>query len=126
LLHTSIFSLEYEVNGYYPKLKEGDFLSCLNVVIPISWLGDDVDKILNEIKKLRSKVDGIGEVSLENTSYDELALNFRWFPHTMVMSQITLCGDFIKLLLKKFVWVRIFFHYRLFCAIYTFCIVLKN
>lgn len=95
---------EYKAHGYMPKRTEEDFISTADIIIPLAWIDNEADKVINEINKLRKVVDGIGEVKYEK-SIDKLStepvLTFNWFPYTESAAALKLYSDFIMKLTHK-------------------------
>lgn len=95
---------EHRAHGYLPKMTEDDFISTADIIIPLAWIDDEADKVINEINKLRKVVDGIGDVKYE-ISIDKLStepvLTFNWFPYTESVAALNLYSDFIKKLIHK-------------------------
>ncbi len=95
---------EHEAHGYLPKMTEEDFISTVDIVIPLTWIDNEADKVISGIDKLRRIVDGIGEVKYENSVSKlstEPVLTFNWFPYTESMAALNLYSDFIKKLVHK-------------------------
>lgn len=95
---------DYEAHGYMPKRALEDFLSTADIVIPLSRIDNGVDKVIDEINKLRKVVDGIGKVEREDgvsRMSAEPVLTFNWFPFTLSEAELKLYSDFVMKLIHK-------------------------
>ncbi len=93
-------------NMYVSKGTAGDILSTADIIIPLSWIGDNKpDKIIMEIDNLRNVVEGIGKVKYEENGVNKMcaepALIFDWFPFTLSNAALQLYSDFVMKLIGK-------------------------
>ena len=93
-------------NKYVSKGTAGDILSTADIIIPLSWIGDNKpDKIIMEIDNLRNVVEGIGKVKYEENGVNKMcaepALIFDWFPFTLSNAALQLYSDFVMKLIGK-------------------------
>lgn len=99
-----IKAADHEIHGYMPKSTVEDFLSTADIIIPLSWIDNESDKVISEIDKLRKVVDGVGEVKYENGVNGmsaEPVLTFNWFPFTLSSTVLQLYSDFVMKLIHK-------------------------
>lgn len=99
-----IEAADYEAHGYMPKRTAEDFLSTADVIIPLSRIDNEADKVIDRINKLRKVVDGIGEVGREDgvkRMSAEPVLTFNWFPFTLSEAALKLYSDFVLKLIDK-------------------------
>lgn len=99
-----IKAADHEAHGYMPKRTAEDFLSTADIIIPLSRIDNEADKVISEIDKLRKVVDGIGEVKCENgvnRMSAEPVLTFNWFPFTLSSAALQLYSDFVTKLVDK-------------------------
>lgn len=93
-------------NKYVSKGTARDILSTADIIIPLSWIGDNKpDKIIMEIDNLRNVVEGIGKVKYEENGVNKMcaepALIFDWFPFTLSNAALQLYSDFVMKLIGK-------------------------
>ena len=93
-------------NKYVSKGTARDILSTADIIIPLSWIGDNKpDKIIMEIDDLCKAMEGIGKVKYEESGVNKMcaepALIFDWFPFTLSNAALQLYSDFVMKLIGK-------------------------